>query len=104
MARKGSGFKAAMSIAKSIDRALTQAAREAERQRKNQLREEARLRREEERLAKQREREMAALACAETAAKKMEFKQKIAEAKKAFDKRCTERKSLREAIVNSVLK
>ncbi len=77
---------------------------ETEQQRKNKLREKARLRREEKRLAKQREKEMAALARAEASVKKKEVKQKIAEAKKAFDKRCTERKSLREAVVNSVLK
>ena len=111
MARKGSGFKAVMGIVKSIERAVAQAAREAKRQHKKQLREEARLQREEarlrrekERLRREEEREMAAMTHAEAAAKKREFKQTIDDGKTAFEKRCAQRKSLREAIVNSALK
>lgn len=115
MARKGSGLRTAIKIAKAIDKAGKQAAREAERRRKQEERELARQEREFEkqlrqderehqRQLKQEERDANAREKALVAAEKERFKIELENAKNDFECRCIARQELRKEFVDSEIR
>jgi predicted dinucleotide-utilizing enzyme len=103
-----SGFKAAVSLVKTLNREIKKVEREAsknQRQREMQARKEAR---EQERyarkIASEFERQTNLASKLAVANKKEQIKVETSEAKEAYEYRCEERKFLREQIVNEELK
>lgn len=100
MARKGSGLRTVVKIAKAIDRANKKAVRQAEQRRKEHLREEARRQREYEKMLRQQEKEATTREKERIAYEKAQFKLSLEQAKSAYDGRCKNRENLRNEYIN----
>jgi hypothetical protein len=99
-----SGFKAAVRVAKSINREINRAGRARDklnRQREMQARKETR---QQEMQARKEEREHESQTKQATANEKEQIKAEISEAKEAYAYRCEERKFIREKMINKELK
>jgi hypothetical protein len=99
-----SGFKAALRVAKTIDREIKKSARAAERRQRQQEADERKLQREHERRLKQAERDRKAAEKSLLASKKAQMKAELEDAKNAYAERCEDRKVLREQFINEEIK
>lgn len=108
MARRGSGLRTIVKVAKAIDRAGKTYARESAKRQKAIEREQRRQQKEQERIEKLKEREQIAQNKAEEKRRQEKMKQELLEAmlaaQKAFETRCLEREQARNQIIDQVLR
>lgn len=104
MARRSSGLRTVVKIAKAIDRANKQAAREAQRREKAQQRYEAQAQREYQKSLREAERERKQIERLRKSEAKQAFKDALADANTEYVERCEERAALRKQFVQEVLR
>lgn len=104
MARRGSGLRTVMKVAKAIDRANKQAVREAQRREKSRQRVEAQAQREYQKSLREAEREKTQNERLRKSEAKQAFKDALAYANEEYLERCEDRAALRKQFVQEVLK
>ncbi|MBB1271234.1 hypothetical protein [Psychromonas sp. SR45-3] len=111
MARRMSGLRTTIKIAKAINKLSKDSARHAERRRKEIDRQQARSAKEHERAlreqvraAKEYERRSLAIKKRNAADEKLAFKEALNDAKLEYEFRCEERATLRKQYIDEVLK
>ena len=99
-----SGLSSAIKIVKAIDRAGKQASKNAERRRKEEIREQNRLFKAQERAIREQERQNKLYEKHLSASKKSEFKEALEDSKLEYEGRVSEREALRLNFIREVLK
>lgn len=104
LARRGSGLRTVVKVAKAIDRASKQAARDAQRRDKARQRAEAQALREHERSVREAQRELKKQVKLQKSAAKQAFKDALVGANEEYLERCEDRAALRKQFIQEVLR
>ncbi|MEL0629964.1 hypothetical protein [Psychromonas aquatilis] len=104
MARRGSGLRAVVKVAKAIDRANKQAVRDAQRREKSRQRAQAQAVREHQKSVREAERELKKHVKLQKLATKQAFKGALISANEEYLERCEDRAALRKQFIQEVLR